>query len=98
MDLGRNMYVRQREWHQGLLMLADSEPQEYVTNHQTGSQLARPNKKGGVKWVSTPMSGGRMMTVCLPDAEYSNPPEEEPLLPIEGWLYTLHPKGRKNQN
>ena len=36
-----------------------------------------------------------MMSVCLPDAEYSHPPEEGPLLPIEGWLHTLHPKEEK---
>ena len=27
--------------------------------------------------------------VYLPDAEYSHPCEEGPLLPIEGWLHTL---------
>ena len=38
-----------------------------------------------------------MMSVCLPDAEYSHPPEEGPLPPIEEWLLTLHPKGRKTK-
>ena len=52
-------------------------------------------KTGGVKWVSTPMSGRMMTSVCLPDAEYSQPQEKGLLLPIEGWLHTLHPKGRK---
>ena len=78
-------------------MLADREPQEYMTTHQTGSQLVGPNKKGGVKWVSPPMSGGMMTSVCLPDTEYSHPPEEGPSLPMEGWLYTLHSKGRKTR-
>ena len=55
MDLRRNIYVRQREWHQGPLMLADSEPQEYKTNHQTGSWLARPNKKGGSEMSKNPL-------------------------------------------
>ena len=32
-DLGRNTYMRQREQCQGLLMLADSEPQEHMTTH-----------------------------------------------------------------
>ena len=98
MDPRRNTYMRQRELCQGPLTLADSEPQEYMTTHQTRSWLARPNKKGGVKWVSTPVSGGMMMSVCLPDAEYSHPPEEGPSLPIEGWLHTLHPKGRETKN
>ena len=38
-----------------------------------------------------------MMSVCLPDAEYSHPPEEGPLPPVEGWLHTLHPKGRETK-
>ena len=45
--------MRWREQHQGPLTLADSEPQEYMTTHRTGSWLARPNKRGGVKWLST---------------------------------------------
>ena len=60
-----------------------------VTTHQTGSWLAKPNK-GGVKQVSTPMSGGMTMPVYLPDVEYSHPPEEGPSPPVEGWLHTLH--------
>ena len=36
-----------------------------------------------------------MMSVCLPDLEYSDPPEEGSSLPVEGWLHTLHPKGRE---
>ena len=77
-------------------MLADSEPQEYMTTHQTRSWLARPNKKGGVKLVSTlHVRRNDDMSVCLPDAEYSHPPEEGPSLPIEGWLHTLHPKEEK---
>ena len=35
------------------------------------------------------------MSVCLPDMEYSHPPEEGPSLPVEGWLHTLHPRRRK---
>ena len=47
--------------------------------------------KGGVKWVSAPMTGGMVtLPVYPPDVEYSHPPEEGPLLPVEGWLYTLH--------
>ena len=38
-----------------------------------------------------------MISVCLPDVEYSHPPEEVPSLPIEGWFHTLHSKGRKTQ-
>ena len=38
-----------------------------------------------------------MTSVCLPDVEYSHPPEEGPLPPLEGWLNTLHPKGRKTK-
>ena len=37
-----------------------------------------------------------MMSVCLPDAEYSHP-EEGPSPPVEGWLHTLHPKGRETK-
>ena len=36
-----------------------------------------------------------MISVCLPNAEYSHPPEEGPSPPIEGWLHTLHSKGRE---
>ena len=43
------------------------------------------------------MSGGMMTLVCLPDMEYSHPPEEEPLPPIEEWLHTLHPRGRESK-
>ena len=43
------------------------------------------------------MSGGMMMSVYLPDVEYSHPPEEGPLPPIEGWLHTLHSKGRETK-
>ena len=97
MDLRRNMYMRWREYHQGPLMLVDNEPQEYMTTHQTRSWLARPNKKGGSEMGKYSMSGGMMKSVCLPDAEYSLPPEEGPLLPMEGWLHTLHPKGRETR-
>ena len=37
------------------------------------------------------------MSVYPPDVEYSHPPEEGPLPPMEGWLHTLHPKGRKTK-
>ena len=57
--------------------------------------MARTNKRVTVKWVSTPMSGGITKSVWLPDAEYSHPPEEGSLLPIEGWVHTLHQKGRE---
>ena len=30
--------------------------------------------------------------LCTSDAECSHPPEEGPLPPVEGWLYTLHQK------
>ena len=50
----------------------------------------KAKQKGGVKQVSTPMSRGMTMPVYLPDMEYSHPPEEGPLSPIEGWLHTLH--------
>ena len=30
------------------------------------------------------------MPVYLPDAEYSQPPEEGPSPPVEGWLHNLH--------
>ena len=43
------------------------------------------------------MSEGMMTLVCLPNAKYSHPPEEGPSLPIEGWLKTLYPKGRKTK-
>ena len=70
-------------------------PRMNMATHQTGSWLARPNKKGGVKLVSTPMTGGMTMSVSLPDMEYSHPLEEGPSLPIEWWLHTLHSKWRK---
>ena len=38
-----------------------------------------------------------MMSVCLPDVEYSHPPEEGSLPPIDRWLHTLHPKGRETK-
>ena len=38
-----------------------------------------------------------MMSVCFHDAKYSHPPEEGPSPPVEGWLQTLHPKGRKTK-
>ena len=53
--------------------------------------------KGASEMGKYPMSGRMMMSVCLPDVKYSHPPEEGPLLPIEGWIQTLHPKGRKTK-
>ena len=38
-----------------------------------------------------------MKSVCLHDAEYCHPPEEGLLPPVEGWLHTLHPKGRETK-
>ena len=35
------------------------------------------------------MSGRGWVDVYLPDVEYSQPYEEGPSLPIEGWLHTL---------
>ena len=70
-------------------MLVGSEPQDDCDHSPKGSWLARPNK-GGVKWVSTPMSKGMTMPVYLSDVEYSHPPEEGPLPPVERWLHTLH--------
>ena len=42
------------------------------------------HNKGGVKWVSTPMSRGMTTSVYLSDAECSYPLKEGPLLPVEG--------------
>ena len=70
-------------------MPADSKPHDEC-NHSLNWVMGGKAKQGGVKWLSTPMSGGMTMPVYLPDAEYSHPPEEGPFLPIEGWLHTLH--------
>ena len=72
------------------------DPKMKTTTHQTGSQLARPNK-GGVKWVSIPCVRRNDDAISLPDAEYSHPPGEGPSLPIEGWLHTLHSKQQKTR-
>ena len=55
-------------------MLADSEPQEYMTTHQTGSQLARPNKKEGSEMGKYPHIRTNGNAVYLPEAENSGPP------------------------
>ena len=52
-------------------------------------------KMGGVKWVSNPHVRKNNNVVYLSDAECFNPPEEESLPPVEGWLHSL--QGR-NQN
>ena len=57
---------------------------------ELGHSRQGQTKRGGVKQVSTPMSGGMTMLVYLSDAEYSHPPEEGSLPPVEGWLHTLH--------
>ena len=54
-----------------------------VTTHGTGSWLARPNF-GGVMGKYPPCQEEGWAYVYLPDAEYSHPYEERPLLPIEG--------------
>ena len=41
------------------------------------------------------MSRGMTIPVYFSDAEYSHPPEEGPLLPVEGWLYLLHENDEK---
>ena len=71
-------------------------PKTNTTTHQTGSWLARPNK-GGSELGRSPMSGGMTKPVSLPDMEYSHPPEEGPSPHVEGWLHTLHSKGRKTK-
>ena len=66
-------------------------PKIDMATHQTGSQLARPNKEGVVKWVSTPLCQEEgWACIYLPDAEYSCPHKGGPLPPIQGWLHTLH--------
>ena len=73
-------------WHQQIVNLKVD-----MATHQTGSQLARPNKEGGVKQVSTPPCQEEgQACICLPDVEYSHPHEEGPSPPVEGWLHTLH--------
>ena len=52
--------------------------------------VGKAKQKGGSETGKYPMSGGMMTSVCLPDVEYPHQPEEEPLLPMEGWLHTLH--------
>ena len=72
-------------------MLADSEPNDKCHHSQNWVTVGKAKQnKGGVKWVSTPVSRGMTMPVFLSDVEYSHPPEEGPSLPVEGWLYTLH--------
>ena len=46
--------------------------------------------KGGVEWVSNPVSRGMTISVYLSDAEYSYPPKEGHMPPVEEWLHTLH--------
>ena len=77
-------------------MLADSEPHDDCDHSQNWVTVGKAKQnKGGVKQVSNPMSRGMTMPVYLSDAEYSHPPEEGPLPPVEGWLYTLHQKQQK---
>ena len=47
-DLGRNMYVRQREQHQSPLMLADSEPNDECDHSQNWVMVGKAKQnKGG---------------------------------------------------
>ena len=62
-----------------------------------GHMVGKAKWKGGVKWVSTPMSGGMMMSVCLPDVKYSHPPEEGPSATHRGVASNPRSKRKKNQ-
>ena len=48
-------------------------------------------KNGGSETGKYPLCQEEMtMPVYLSDVQYSHPPKEGPLPPLEGWLYTLH--------
>ena len=86
--------MRWKKRRESPLMLADSEDQEYMTTHQTGSQLARPNKKGGVKWVSTPHVG-RNDNVSLPSLCGILPPIRRGTLATHRGVASYPPSIRK---
>ena len=66
-------------------MLADSEPHNECDYSWNWVMVGKAkHNKGGVKWVSTPMSRGKTTPVYLSDVECSHPPKEGPLPPVGG--------------
>ena len=94
-SLQRNMYVRQREWHPYLLMLADSKPPRAMQSiTELGHSRQGQTKMGRVKYVSNPCVRRNDKVVYLPDTEYSCPPKEGPLPPVEGASIPSHEETR----
>ena len=72
-------------------MLADSEPPDECDHSWNWVMVGKAkHNKGGVKWVSTPVSKGMTTSVYLSDKEGSHPLKEGPSLSVEGWLHTFH--------
>ena len=70
-------------------MLVDSEPYNKCDHPWNWVMVGKAKQnKGGVKWVSSPMSRGMTTPVYLLDAECSHPLKEGPSPPVEGWLHT----------
>ena len=69
-------------------MLTDSEPQEECNQSWNWVTVGKTKQNGGVKWVSNPHVRNDNV-VYLSDTEYSYPPKEGPLPPVEGLHHTL---------
>ena len=62
----------------------------------------QPTRKASLGWINGKLqlllwTWYQTTSVYLPDGEYSHPPEEGPLLPLEGWFHTLHLIGKKTK-
>ena len=79
-DLGRNMYIRQRDDVYNPLMLADSEPEEecYHSLNWVMAGKAKQKHNGGVKWVNNPHVRVKGELTCHSDLECSYLPKRYP--------------------